>query len=249
MKVNFTVTILLVVAFGMLAIFAASMPFKTTAVRAQTEISQSEDEENELDESTSEPEDIVGENDPRIVEMFKKYPTWPPEKISKDDVELLNKAVVNFQTTKGLIKIKVFPEDAPLNSANFVKLSSDGFYDGITFHRVIKGFMSQGGDPTGTGAGGPTPDYTLPAEIGLPHVAGSVAAARTNNPEERGSGSQFYLCHSTEGCSMLDGKYTVFGQIIEGQDVNLSLNVTYDHSGPIQGVEPDKIIKAWVEVE
>ena len=159
-----------------------------------------------------------------------------------------------FETTKGTIKIRVFPDAAPINSANFVKLARDGFYDGLTFHRVIKGFMSQGGDPTGTGQGGPTPDYTLPAEIGLPHKDGSVAAARTGdqmNPQRRSSGSQFYMCHSQQGCAMLDGQYTVFGQIVEGQDVNLALTVTYT-SGPqsalIPGVKPDKIVKAWVEL-
>jgi peptidyl-prolyl cis-trans isomerase B (cyclophilin B) len=194
----------------------------------------------------------AGENDPRILAMFKKYTSWPPTSISKEDVALLNKAVVVLETSKGIIKIRVFPDQAPLNSANFVKLASDGFYNGIVFHRVMKGFMSQGGDPTGTGMGGPTPDYTIPAEIGLPHEAGSLAAARTGgpgNPQKRGSGSQFYLCHSKEGCERLNGDYTVYGKITEGQDVNLALTVTYDaQSRPIPGVKPDKIVKAWVEV-
>jgi cyclophilin family peptidyl-prolyl cis-trans isomerase len=192
------------------------------------------------------------ENNPQLVAMLKRYPTWPPASIKPDDIALLKRAAVIMMTSKGTIKIKVFPESAPINSANFVKLASEGFYNNTVFHRVIKGFMSQGGDPTGTGQGGPTPDYTLPAEIKLPHEDGSVAAARQGdqvNPQKRSSGSQFYMCHSKAGCAMLDGKYTVFGKIMEGQQVNLALNVTYNQQGPIPGATPDKIVKAWVILE
>ncbi|MFH1676255.1 MAG: peptidylprolyl isomerase, partial [bacterium] len=110
---------------------------------------------------------------------------------------------------------------------------------------VIAGFMTQGGDPTGTGEGGP--GYTLPAEIKLPHVTGSVAAARTadqGNPQRRSSGSQFYMCHSTKGTERLNDAYTVFGQIIQGQDVNLAIKLC-DPPPPCSDL--DKIIKAWVE--
>ncbi|MCX6647670.1 MAG: peptidylprolyl isomerase [bacterium] len=181
--------------------------------------------------------------------LFSEYAVWPPESITDEEKEILRNVVVVFETTKGVIRMKMFPDEAPIHSANFVKLAMDGYFDGIVFHRVITGFVSQGGDPTGTGEGGP--DYTLPAEISLPHMDGSIGAARTGddvNPERRSSGSQFYFCHTTEGTSRLDGKYTVFGEIVSGQDVNLSLNVTYTREGPIEGAVPDKIIRAWVEI-
>lgn len=176
--------------------------------------------------------------------LFKGYAEWPPRQITTEEVEILRKVVVVMETTKGVMKIKVFPEVAPIHAANFVKLARDGFYNGLKFHRVIKDFMTQGGDPEGTGRGGP--GYTLPAEIGLPHKEGAVAAARLGddvNPDRRSSGSQFYICRSTKGCEHLDGAYTVFGQLIEGNEVNLAINVTTG------GEEPDKIVKAWVEWE
>ncbi len=193
--------------------------------------------ENPMTESKGIPEDIFGH-----------YATWPPAKITTEEIALLKHAVVVFETTKGIIKMRVFPDEAPIHSANFVKLAQEGFFDGLKFHRVIRGFMSQGGDPLGTGEGGP--EYTLPAEIKLPHKAGSVAAARLPdqvNRERRSSGSQFYLVHTDTSGSGLDGQYTVFGQIVEGLDVNLSLSVNYTGGGPIEGAPTDKIVRAWVE--
>lgn len=170
--------------------------------------------------------------------IFENYDSWPPDAITDDEKSFLKDLTCVFETSKGTIKIKVFPDDAPLHAANFVKLVQDGFYDGLTFHRVIPNFMSQGGDPEKTGMGGP--GYTIPAEIGATHDAGRLAAARTGdevNPERRSSGSQFYLCHSKSGCAHLDGQYSVYGEIIEGQDVNLKLESNGD----------DIIVKAWVE--
>jgi len=189
---------------------------------------------------------------------FAGYTSWPPDSIKPEEVEMLKHARVVFETTKGIIKVTLFPDQAPLHSANLVKLVQDGFYDGLKFHRVMSNFMSQGGDPLGTGEGGPTPDYTLPAEIGLPHVAGSMAAARTGgvdpttgqevNPEKRSSGSQFYFVHTDTSANFLDNNYTVYGQIVEGNDVNLSLTVNYDkNSRPIPGAQTDSIVRAWVE--
>lgn len=174
--------------------------------------------------------------------IFGSCPTWPPRKISADKVKILRRVICVLETTKGVIRIRLFPDEAPIHSANFVKLIQDGFYDGLLFHRVIDDFMSQGGDPMGDGSGGP--GYDLPAEINLTHAAGRVAAARLGdsvNPRRYSSGSQFYMCRSTEGCARLDGQYTVFGEIVEGRDVNLALRVTE------VGVEPDRIIRAWVE--
>jgi peptidyl-prolyl cis-trans isomerase B (cyclophilin B) len=121
-------------------------------------------------------------------------------------------------TEKGKIKCQLFPEKAPLSVTNFMQLAEGNFYDGLTFHRVVPNFVIQGGDPQGTGSGGP--GYTLPAEIGLPHESGALAWARlpdTVNPNRRSSGSQFYI--TLDKVSFLDGEYTVFGQTIDGFDV------------------------------
>jgi len=138
--------------------------------------------------------------------------------------------VFNIVTTKGTIKVKLYKE-TPLHRDNFVKLASKKFYDNILFHRIIKDFMIQVGDPLTKdpnanpakyGTGGP--GYTIPAEI-LPqfkHKKGALAAARKgdkSNPARESSGSQFYFVESETGCSHLDGQYTIFGETIEGFDV------------------------------
>ena len=123
-----------------------------------------------------------------------------------------------IKTEKGDIVIELLEEVAPEHSANFKKLAAEGFYNGLTFHRVEPGFVIQGGDPDGNGMGGP--GYTLPAEIKAPHLDGAVAMARTGdgvNPQRRSSGSQFYICLGPQ--RFLDGAYTVFGQVVEGMDV------------------------------
>ena len=114
----------------------------------------------------------------------------------------------------GEIAIEFFPEDAPKTVENFVTLAKKGFYDGVTFHRVIPGFMAQGGDPKGTGAGGP--GYTIKAEFNKQkHVRGAVAMARTDDPNS--AGSQFYICFQPQ--PHLDGQYTVFGKVTSGMEV------------------------------
>jgi cyclophilin family peptidyl-prolyl cis-trans isomerase len=102
-------------------------------------------------------------------------------------------------------------------------LAKGGYYNGLTFHRVVPDFVIQGGDPTGTGSGGP--GYTIPAEIKLPHKQGAMAWARTGdevNPERRSSGSQFYI--TLKATPFLDGAYTVFGQTVTGMDVVEKIN-------------------------
>lgn len=123
-----------------------------------------------------------------------------------------------IHTTKGKIVCVLNPDKAPLSVTNFIQLAKGHFYDNLTFHRVEPGFVIQGGDPKGTGTGGP--GYTVPAEIGLKHGEGALAWARLPdqvNPARRSSGSQFYITLATT--SFLDGQYTVFGQTIEGMDV------------------------------
>jgi peptidyl-prolyl cis-trans isomerase B (cyclophilin B) len=118
----------------------------------------------------------------------------------------------------GKIVVELSPDIAPLNVKNVETLAAKGFYNGLTFHRVIEGFMIQGGDPTGTGMGGP--DYTVPAEIKLSNVRGAMAMARTGdevNPQRASSSCQFYIVH--KDAKFLDGAYTVIGMTREGMDV------------------------------
>jgi len=136
-----------------------------------------------------------------------------------------DQAVV-LETAQGNIVIKLADAKAPKTCANFRKLVSQGFYDGTSFHRVISGFMIQGGDPNtknanpaDDGLGGP--GYTVPAEIGLPHIRGAVATARQAdqvNPKRESSGSQFFI-DVAKLPSLDQGGYTVFGQVISGMDV------------------------------
>jgi len=137
---------------------------------------------------------------------------------SKPDVDPAKKYTAIIKTAKGEIVCELYPKEAPLSVTNFKYLADNGFYKGLTFHRVVPDFVIQGGDPAGTGAGGP--GYTIPAEIGLKHKKGALAWARTGdevNPERRSSGSQFYI--TLEATPFLDGAYTVFGQTISGMDI------------------------------
>ena len=123
-----------------------------------------------------------------------------------------------IHSSKGDIICQLNPKDAPLSVTNFIQLAQGGFYNGLTFHRVVPNFVIQGGDPEGTGRGGP--GYTVPAEIKLSHTQGALAWARLPdnvNPQKRSSGSQFYI--TLEKIPYLDGEYTVFGQTINGLDV------------------------------
>lgn len=121
-------------------------------------------------------------------------------------------------TNKGKITCELSYEKAPLSVSNFIQLSQMGFYNGLKFHRVVPKFVIQGGDPEGTGKGGP--GYTIPSEISLPHQKGALAWARLPdqvNPQKRSSGSQFYI--ALEKLPYLDGEYSVFGQTTQGMDV------------------------------
>lgn len=132
------------------------------------------------------------------------------------DVPEGNMVVMN--TTKGQIVIELYPEVAPKHVESFKTLISKGFYDGLTFHRYVPGFVVQGGDPKGDGTGGP--GYSVKAEFSsLPHKRGTVAAARSAHPDS--AGSQFYIV--LDDAPHLDGQYTIFGQVVEGMDNALEL--------------------------
>lgn len=134
----------------------------------------------------------------------------------------------------GTIKIQLNTQAAPKTSANFLKLVNEKFYDGLTFHRIARDFVIQGGDPKGDGTGGP--GYTVPAEIGLKHTKGAIAMARLGdqvNPNKESSGSQFYI--AINDLPMLDGGYTVFGQVTEGMDVVEKIGAVPITAGPFGG--------------
>jgi peptidyl-prolyl cis-trans isomerase B (cyclophilin B) len=119
-----------------------------------------------------------------------------------------------MKTSHGPITIELFDEDAPKTVQNFKKLAGDGFYDGVIFHRVIKGFMIQGGDPTGTGTGGP--GYKFEDEINEHKIVRGALAMANAGPNT--NGSQFFIVTTPEA-PWLDGKHTVFGRVTDGMDV------------------------------
>lgn len=122
-----------------------------------------------------------------------------------------------IHTAKGVMKIEFFEKDAPNTVANFVKLAKEGFYNGVSFHRVIPDFVIQGGDPTGTGAGGP--GYKINCELdgdNQYHDRGVLSMAHAGRNT---GGSQFFICHSRTNTAHLDRNHTVFGKVVEGLDV------------------------------
>jgi peptidylprolyl isomerase/peptidyl-prolyl cis-trans isomerase B (cyclophilin B) len=126
---------------------------------------------------------------------------------------LAKTSIVRITTAKGVIDLELYPDDAPLHVANFMKLIDAGFYNNLTFHRVVADFVIQGGDPKGDGSGGP--GYTIKAEFNSKkHLAGTLAMARSSVPDS--AGSQFYICLGPQ--EFLDGNYTVFGQTVAGMD-------------------------------
>jgi peptidyl-prolyl cis-trans isomerase B (cyclophilin B) len=120
-----------------------------------------------------------------------------------------------IKTTKGSIKLALEPEKTPVTVANFVNLAQKGFYNGVTFHRVIPNFMIQGGDPTGTGAGGPGYRFEDEFDPSLKHTGPGILSMANAGPGT--NGSQFFITHVAT--PWLDGKHTVFGHVIEGQKV------------------------------
>ena len=120
-----------------------------------------------------------------------------------------------IETDRGSIKIELFAEKTPKTVANFEKLTSDGYYDGLTFHRVIPDFMVQGGCPEGTGTGGPGYTFEDEFDAELRHDGPGVLSMANSGPNT--NGSQFFITHVAT--PWLDGKHSVFGRVIEGQDI------------------------------
>jgi cyclophilin family peptidyl-prolyl cis-trans isomerase len=139
----------------------------------------------------------------------------------------------------GRVVIELRPDIAPGHVRRIKELAREGFYDGVPFHRVIEGFMAQGGDPTGTGTGGSSkPD--LKAEFSdAPHKRGACSMARTQNPNS--ANSQFFICFAP--CDFLDGQYTVWGQVVEGMEHVDRLK----RGEPVSN--PDRIVKMQVAAD
>ena len=146
--------------------------------------------------------------------------------------DMAQNPIVTFETTQGTIEAELYPEIAPNTVNNFLSLVGKGFYDGLIFHRVINGFMIQGGDPDGVGTGGP--GYSIKGEFAqngfandLKHSAGVLSMARSMMPNS--AGSQFFIMHKTS--PHLDGAYAAFGKVIEGLDiVDKIANVPTDYN-------------------
>lgn len=133
--------------------------------------------------------------------------------------EVKNPIVTIEMEQGGIIKIELYPSKAPQTVNNFISLIQKGFYNGLFFHRTIPGFMAQGGDPEGSGMGGP--DYGIKGEFSengvknsIPHLRGAISMARSNAPDS--AGSQFFIV--TDDSEFLDGKYAAFGNVIEGME-------------------------------
>ena len=156
--------------------------------------------------------------------------------------------IVTFTMENGdIIKAELYPDIAPVSVNNFISLINQNFYDGLIFHRVIKGFMIQGGDPEGTGMGGP--DYSIRGEFAqngypndLKHTEGVLSMARSMHPNS--AGSQFFIMHKTS--PHLDGAYAAFGKVIEGmENVNKIAEAATDYSD--RPIEEQKMKTVTVE--
>jgi len=148
-------------------------------------------------------------------------------------------SVATINTNHGSIRIQLFPNEAPKTVDNFVKLSKDGFYDGVIFHRVIPNFMIQGGDPTGTGMGGP--GYQFEDEFHPSLVFDSAGYLAMANSGPNTNGSQFFI--TTASTQHLNGAHTIFGRVLEGQDVADAISNLATGAGnkPLQDVKIENI--------
>ncbi|HAV10860.1 MAG TPA: peptidylprolyl isomerase [Dehalococcoidia bacterium] len=154
-------------------------------------------------------------------------------------IDTNKKYTATMETEKGAIVIELFAKDAPKTVNNFVFLSRESYYNGTTFHRVIPGFMAQGGDPTGTGMG--SPGYKFEDEFSQrKHITGSLSMA---NSGANTNGSQFFICYAPQ--PHLDGKHTVFGQVTKGMDILNRITARDPSRNP--NFAGDKILKITIE--
>jgi cyclophilin family peptidyl-prolyl cis-trans isomerase len=147
-------------------------------------------------------------------------------------------SAATLHTSQGAVEVELFDADAPKTVENFRKLAGDGFYDGVIFHRVIPDFMVQGGDPTGTGSGGP--GYTFEDEFNDHPVARGALAMANAGPNT--NGSQFFIV-TADACPWLDGKHTVFGQVTDGMAVVDAISQAETEAGdrPRETISIDRV--------
>ena len=132
---------------------------------------------------------------------------------SSTESKMIKYAII--ETGKGTIKAELYTEKAPITTKNFIDLADSGFYNGLKFHRVVPGFVAQGGDPKGDGTGGSGKTIPLETSPELKHVKGALGMARSQNPDS--ASSQFYI--TLDETPSLDGSYAVFGKVVQGMDV------------------------------
>ena len=166
-----------------------------------------------------------------------------PTPPTKEELTKYATAKATITTKFGKIVVKFFPDLAPMHVKNFITLAEAGFYNGTPFHRVIPGFMIQGGDPSGNGSGGP--GYTIDAEFSKTkkHTAGILSMARTSNPNS--AGSQFFIMVADS--QHLDGQYSIFGEVVEGMDVvNKIVSTPRDpRDKPLERVDMTEVTVAY----
>jgi len=185
--------------------------------------------------------------DKKLLPVLYLPATDKPYSNKKGYTRRMNPIVTIEMQNGDVIKIELYPDVAPNTVNNFISLINKGFYNGLTFHRVIRGFMIQGGDPLGNGTGGP--GYTIKGEFtynnfenNLKHKAGVISMARTQRPDS--AGSQFFIMH--KDAPHLDGSYAAFGKVIEGMDVvNKIAETKTDYND--KPLEPQIMTKVTVE--
>lgn len=201
-------------------------------------------------------DDSDGEKDATYTTSTDKKEKKKKEKedTKEENVMTENIKVLVEMENGGEFVIELYPEYAPQTVQNFIDLVSDGFYDGVGFHRVVEGFMAQGGDPEGTGMGGS--GVQIPGEFAangfeantLSHTRGVISMARSSNPDS--ASSQFFICY--DDASFLDGNYAAFGKVIEGMDVVdafLDVERTYNMSGELASPVEPIIMKSVTIIE
>ncbi len=202
-------------------------------------LSEVEETEKETEETAVEVEQVekeIEKTETAVAEVEKT-----PETVEKLEVEENMNTIVELETTMGTMKIKLYDDKAPKTVKNFKDLVEKGFYDGTIFHRVIKDFMIQGGDPTGTGTGGP--GYKIPDEFGagLKHSKKGILSMANAGPNS--GGSQFFI--TLIATPWLDGKHAIFGELMEGVDVLDKIGTTPTGPGDRPKTEV-KIVKAKI---
>lgn len=237
--------LVVVAVLGILAVVLFNRSSADTAIDASSPTSEAVEgvDTTNLESDTAgvtavpEPEEVAQQPEPTVVEVVPTPEAPPAPELSApvipEESEVIDgrppftidvdkQYTATIETPRGNIVIQLYPKIAPQSVNSFVALARDGFYDGLTWHRVIPGFMAQGGDPTGTGTGGP--GYSLPAEFTdeiLYDRPGIVAMARSADPNS--AGSQFFI--TTAPATHLNYQYTVFGEVIEGQEIVNSIPV------------------------